>query len=609
MAGFVCLIHSAHDKNTLDAMLDTIAYRGKDYRLDYADDYMSLSYLGMDLSYKYDRKELFESENLVVLLNGYLKNVGELSRYCREHYNLEANTKTPAEIIAFLYEKEGPQVSAQLKGGFIVVIYEKNTKKLVLIRDRFGVQPVFYYQTQSGLLVASEAKALLPHPEFKKEFNKEALVPYLVFQAPVGKESFFKNVFSPAAASYMTYDGTHIEETSYWDIKFEEKALTLEEASNKINQMLEESIETSMSAFHDRDQIGQSLSGGVDSSYLASRFKPKRTFTVGYDNKEFSEIDNARALSEIIGAEHITELIDSEKVFTELDDIVYKLDMPLANLSAIPMYYLSKKISNYTHVVLSGEGSDEIFGGYFEYTEPKYMNLYKKLPLALRKFIGNKMLNNPRDFKGKNFAIKGMPVEDYYIGQAKIFHENEARNIVKKELIPSKHIKDFTNPYFDKVKNLSDIQKKQYLDIHVWMINDIALKADRMNIGNSVQLVTPILDEDLFDFGRTLPDKLKVDGSQVKVAFREAAKAYLPQNWANRKKLGYVVPLKYWLKEPKYRDILEETLTGDLARQFFDVDAIKQLLTDNESGKRPEHRKIWTLYMFLRWYEEYFVKR
>lgn len=608
MAGFVGYLHTNNREGLLDSMLDTIKHRGPDYRLEYEDDNFYLGYNGLDLSYEFDRKELFEDDELVVLLNGYLGDVDYLIDRYRNLCKKE-DYQSPAQIIADLYRLKGEGLAEELKGAFVVVIYHKETSKLCIIRDRFSSQPIYYYQTDGGLIIVSETKSLLEHPDFKKELNEDALVPYLIFQSPTLRETFFKGVFSLPPAAVMTYEKGQAKIDSYWDVDFEERDISLEEAVEKINSLVDSSIEKKTKYFNDRSMIGQSLSGGVDSSYLAASFRPKKTFTVGYDDKEFSEIDNAKDLSDIIGAEHFAEVIDSDKSFGKINDIAYMCDMPFANLSAIPMYFLSGRIEEHTHAVLSGEGADEFFGGYYEYLEPKYMKLYKVLPRGLRRSIGKKMLRSDKDFKGKNFLIKGLPTEDWYIGQAKIFHENEAFSLVQDDFKKAPRVHEVLAPYFEKVKDKTDIQKKQYLDFHVWMANDIVLKADRMNIGHSVQLITPLLDEDLLDFARTLPDEMKIQGDKVKIAFREAALKQLPEDWAKRKKKGYVVPVRKWLKEDKYSEVITEKLTGDLAAKFFDIDMIRKLIDENLSGKRPQHRKLWTIYMFLIWYEEYFIKR
>lgn len=608
MAGFIGLINVERDRQIMDNMLKTIVHRGPDYRKDFEDGYLKLSYLGIDLDYQFDGKEIFEDDQVTVLLTGYVNNIDEVKDYARR-YEANSSELTPAALIATIYKHESVNVAKVIKGGYVVTVYDKKSRKVIFIRDRFGLQPFYYYQTDEGLMVVSEIKALLEHPQFEKRLNSEALVPYLVYQVPVLNETFFKNVYTAPAASYIVYDGHNIDIESYWDIKFEPEEMTVNEAADEINRLIGKSIKNKLQYFNHPEMIAQSLSGGVDSSYLAARLQPKETFTVGYNSKEFSEIDNARAFSEIIGAHHTAKLLDADEAFSELRKIVYLCDLPYANLSAIPMYYLSKTISRTTHALYSGEGADEFFGGYHEYEEPKSIQTYRKLPKAIRQALGQRVLNSDHDFKGRNFLIKGLPVEDWYIGQNKIFHENNALALVTDAYKDAPRIHDLTEPYFQHIPNYSDIQKKQYLDFHMFMLHDIALKADRMNIANSVQLVTPLLDEDLLDFARRMPDKLKVDGEKSKVAFRKAAEDYLPDEWAKRKKLGYVTPLKYWLKEDKYRRQVHDVVTGNLAKHFFDVDQIEVLFRDDERGRRAEHRKIWTLYMFLMWYEEYFIKR
>lgn len=605
MAGFISFYNTNKNKDTLDLMLNRIKHRGKDYSIKYEDDQLSLGYNGMDLSYKFDRQELYEDEDLLVLVNGYISNIDYLYETCKKELNTEI-LESPAKMIADLYKIKNKDVANDLKGGYIVTIYEKTSHKLTFIRDRFSIQPIYYYKTEKGLIVVSETKALLDHPDFKKELNKDALVPYLVFQSPSTIETFFKGVFTLPPASILEYKDNKIDISIYWDINFESKNISIDEAIETIDKLVDKSIEEKTKYFEDKSKIGQFLSGGVDSSYLASKVRPEKTFTVGYDDKEFSEIDNAKDLSEIIGAKHYSKIIDSNSSFESIEEIAYMCDMPFANLSAVPMYMLSKDTEKEANAVFSGEGADELFGGYHEYTEPKYMNIYKKFPKFFRKFLGEKMLHTNKDFKGKNFIIKGLPVEDHYIGQAKIFHENEARDIVKDEYKTNIRIKDLLDPYFEKVKDKTDLQKKQYLDFHMWMANDIALKADRMNIGNHVQLITPLLDEDLVDFARIMPDDLKIKDNKVKLAFRETALLHLPEEWAKRKKKGYVVPVRNWLKEDRIKKIIEDKLTSDTAKMFFNVDQVKELIEINASGKRPLHRKIWTIYMFLVWYEIYF---
>lgn len=606
MAGFAGFYKTNGDKSTLKKMMEEIKHRGSDYNQEFHDDFFHLAFGGLDTNYIFDGRELFESKRNLVLLVGYLANIDELREYIREQYDINSEEFTPSELIENTYAKEGKKVANQIKGNYVVLIYEKDTGKLVIIRDRFATQPVYYYQTENGLIFASEMKSILAHPNFKKELNEDALVPYLVFQAPSLKETFFKGLYTFEPGYYLEYAKNKLTTTQYWDVKFDQESISKEEAAETIEKLIDKSIENRTKYYKSKSDISAFLSSGVDSSFLAAKFLPEKTFTVGYDDKEFSEIDNAKALTDILGIENISEVINSEEVFAELKNIVRLLEMPYANLSALPMYFVSKKASEHTKVCLVGDGADEIFGGYYEYTESDIIKRYKKLPEFIRKALGNYAKNTSKQFRGKHILIKGLPVEDWFIGQASIFSQNDAFNIVNEPFKNAPTIKEIVKPYFDVVWRQPDLIKKQYLDFHFFMINDVAVKSDRMNIGNQVQILGPILDEDVLEYSSKLPVSLKVHGTKGKLIFRYIAHKYLPKEWSTRKKIGYVVPLKKWLKEEKYSKIIKEKLLGKTSEKFFDIKQIENLYGLNMQNKRETHRQLWTIFMFIMWYEEFF---
>lgn len=607
MAGFAGFFNTNGDKNDIDSMISSIDYRGNDYHLYYKDDGLNLGFTGLDTAYLFDKKELFESDDNVVLLVGYLSNIDEVREYVSKTYDKkDALEYFPSQLIESIYQKEQIKCASLIKGNYVVFVYEKNTKKLIIIRDRFGTQPVYYYPTSDGLIFASEIKSLIKHRDFKKEFNNEALVPYLVFQVPALSETFFKGLFTFEPGYYLEFADGKIDIRQYFDIDFDIEDISLEEASEKIEQLLDKSLKERIKYYKSKENINAYLSSGVDSSYLVAKFLPKKTFTVGYNDKEFSEIDNAKALAKMLDIDNVSEVIDSDVAFSKLNDIVKLLEMPYANLSAIPMYFVSKKAKEYGNTVLVGDGSDEIFGGYYDYTEPGLVPKYKKLPLFLRKILGRFAKNTDREFKGKHILVRGLPVEEWYIGHAKIFSQKAAINLVKNDYKKSKSIKDILKPHYDKVQGKPDLIKKQYLDFHIFMINDISVKSDRMNIGNGIQTIAPILDEDILEYSRKLPVNLKVNGMNGKVVFRNLSKKFLPEEWSKRKKIGYVVPLKKWLKEEKYSSVIREKIMGETAKKFFDVEEIKRLYDLNMQNKRETHRQLWTIFMFILWYEEFF---
>lgn len=608
MAGIVGYVNSKTDKLVLDKMADTIKHRGPDYRLSYRDDKLNLAYNGLNIGHKDEGHELYEDEELVVLINGYLNNEEEIKEILENHGSNYKTKSSGAELLALLYKKEKRNLASLIKGSYLILIWEKEISKLTIIRDIFGVQPIFYYQTNDELIFASEAKALLEHPHFIKEFNKKALRPYLVFQAPSLKESFFKGVFKLDEASFLEYENKELKETRYWDLKFDTIDRPLEEIVEDIDKQVKYSLEEKTQL---NQEIGSFLSGGVDSSYLASLYRPKKTYTVGFSDKDFSEIDNAKDLSDIIGSENINKFLDPKICFDKLNHMQYMLDEPSSNPSVVPLYFLSalaKESGN--NVVLSGEGADEFFGGYFEYVTPKEIQKYNRLPKFLRRFNGAIAEKLPTGVKGRNFFTKGgLPVEKVFIGQAKIFNEHEAIELVKPAYKNSTSIREITGPIYDKVKKEDDLTKKQFLDFHLWMINDIMLKADRMSMANSLQIITPLLDQDLLDVARTIPSHYRVNDQKTKYAFRLAANKSLPDEWAKRKKLGFPVPIRLWIREKEFYEDIKKTFESDYAGEFFDQAEILRLLSEHYNNHKNNQRKIWTIYMFLLWYEEYFIKR
>ena len=608
MAGIVGFVNTSGDSETLKNMGKLIEHRGPDYEAQYVDEKVHILYKGLNIGYKFEGREKFESDNSVVFITGYIYNEREICAYLSQA-GIEVPARyTVAQLISLLYERYGTEYHILLKGSFLITIWDKKIEALVLIKDQFGVQPVFYYQTENGLMFSSELKAFLAHPDFKKEFNSKALRPYLIFQAPATRESFLKGAFKIPEAHNFIYSDRSVRMRQYWDVRFNPEDKPLEEFVNAIEKRVKNSIVEKTNL---NQNIGSFLSGGVDSSYLASLLKPDNTFTVGYSVGEFSEIDNAVALSEIIGSENIHEYLEGDECFNKLSEIQYLLDEPSSNPSVVPLYFLSRlaKDAGY-NAVISGEGADEFFAGYYEYIVPESMERYKKLPKPLRKFNGFIARQLPTGTKGRNFFMKGgLDTEDFFIGQAKIFSQKEATRLLTSDYKKSPTVKDITAPIYAKVPNYDDLSKKQYLDFHVWMPNDVNLKADRMSMAQSLQIITPLLDNELLEIAEKLPKKYKIQGEKVKFAFRNAALRSLPEEWASRPKLGFPVPIRLWVKDDAYYSEIKQTFTSKEAKQFFNTNELVKLLDEHKQGKKNNQRKIWTVYMFLLWYNEYFVQR
>ena len=476
---------------------------------------------------------------------------------------------------------------------------------LFLARDYFGIKPLHYTQVGDSFVYGSEIKSILEFPGFQKKFNRHALDNYISFEYAPPPETFFENVFCLMPAHYLWYKDGKVTTTRYWEPKFDaDESMTEEQAVDAIEKVFEESV----AAHKISDvEVGCFLSSGVDSSYVSTYFKGQKTFTVGFDyGEKYNEIDWAKGLSKEVGLEHHYKVISTEEYWDSIRKVQYHMDQPLADASCIALYFVSKIASEYVKVVLSGEGADELFGGYNIYHEPDDLAGYKKLPLFLRKAFAAIAKALPFRFRGKSFLIRGaQPIEESFIGNCSMFTMEEKRKLLR-EGMPCTRPQELTRPFYDRVQGKDDVTKMQYLDINVWLAGDILLKADRMSMANSLELRVPFLDKEVFKVASRLPRRLRVNSENTKYAMRKAAMRHLPPATAQKKKLGFPVPTRVWLREQKYYDIVKAAFTGETAKQFFHTDALVKLLDEHFQGKCDNNRKIWTIYVFLIWYDIYF---
>ena len=445
--------------------------------------------------------------------------------------------------------------------------------------------------------------------------NEDALENYLTFQYSPCNETFFKNVFKLPAAHCFTYKDGNLKIERYWEIKFEsDEKPDLDSWVNKISDIFHNSVEAHKIA---DVEVGSFLSSGVDSSYVAAIADVDKTFTVGFGNDEkYNEIGWAKDFSKAIGKANTSKVITPEEYWSSLSKIQYHMDEPLADPAAVALYFVCNLASQKLKVVLSGEGADEIFGGYNVYSEPDG-TFYDKLPRGIKRGIGAAAGKLPAH-RGVNFFIrKGKDLEERFIVNAYMFTPEERKKLLKiKTNAPDPT--EITKPFYDKVKNKDDVTKMQYLDLHMWMTGDILLKADKMSMANSLELRVPFLDKEVMAVAEKIPRRYRVTHKEqtdadtkyiTKYAMRLAAKKDTPPQTAKtaaKKKLGFPVPIRVWLKEDKYYNIVKSSFTGNAANKFFNTDMIVKLLDDHKNGKADNSRKIWTIYTFLVWYNVYF---
>lgn len=588
-------------------MTDEITHRGPDSSGIFTDDTISMGFRRLsiiDVASTGDQPIFNEDKTLVLTFNGEIYNYQDLREILIEKGH-KFYTQTDSEVLIHGFEEWHEELLNKLRGMFAFAIWNTVDKSLFIARDFFGIKPMHYTQVGNCFVYGSEIKSILDFPGFEKKFNKNALNNYISFEYAVPPETFFQNVFCLMPAHYLWYRNGKVETHRYWEPKFEaDESMTEEQAVSEIEKVFENSV----NAHKISDvEVGCFLSSGVDSSYVSTYFAGQKTFTVGFDyGEKYNEIDWAKNLSQEVGVEHHYKVISADEYWGNIRKVQYHMDQPLADASCIALYFVSKMASEYVKVVLSGEGADELFGGYNIYHEPDDFEAYKKLPLGLRKALAAFVKKLPFSFKGKNFLIRGaLPIEESFIGNCSMFTLDEKRSLLKSDM-PITRPQEMTKKYYDRVKGKDDVTKMQYLDINVWLVGDILLKADRMSMANSLELRVPFLDKEVFQVASRIPRKLRVNKENTKYAMRKAAVKHLPAATAQKKKLGFPVPTRVWLRDEKYYNIVKEAFTSNTAKQFFNADALMRFLDDHFNGKCDNNRKIWTIFVFLIWYDIYF---
>lgn len=546
-----------------------------------------------------------EDGTLVLMFNGEIYNYQKLRAELMEKGHT-FSTQTDSEVLVHGFEEWGEALLNRLRGMFGFAIYNRKDHSLFLARDFFGIKPMHYTQVGDSFVYASEIKSILEFPGFEKRFNRRMLDLYLSFQYAVPPETFFEGVYCLLPGHYLWYRDGKIETTRYWEAQFEPDAsMTLEKAVDEIEEVFEDSV----SAHKISDvEVGCFLSSGVDSSYVSTYFADQKTFTVGFDfGEKYNEISWAQRLSEKIGVDHHYKVISSEEFWDSIEKVQYHMDQPLADPSCIALYFVSKLASEYVKVVLSGEGADELFGGYTIYNEPRVFKWYQRLlPACVRMGLARLVKKVPFHFVGQSFIIRGSrKTEDKFIGNAFMYSKEEKQKLLKDPSLATAP-QELCRAFYDRVRGYDDVTKMQYLDINLWMVGDILLKADRMSMANSLELRVPFLDKEVFKVASRLPTKLRVNGKNTKYAMRLAALRHLPEETAQKKKLGFPVPTRVWLRDEKYYNIVKEAFQSETAKHFFNTDVLIHFLDDHFSGRWDNSRKVWTIYIFLVWYKLYF---
>ena len=608
MCGFVGFTGVVDDRrDVIERMAGRIIHRGPDsdgffFSPDNSSSSITLGFRRLSIIdiNEGDQPMKNEDGSVVVVFNGEIYNFKELREQLISAGHI-FKTNSDTETIVHGYEEYGSSLVHKLRGMFAFAIYDSKKHSLFCARDHFGIKPFYYAKNEQGnLIFGSEIKSFLEHPNFEAKFNSECLLSYLTLQYNALDETFFKNVFKLPAGHTLTFSNGKLTTERYFDIDFSKQTSSnFDMCAEELGEVVRESVDAH--AISDVE-VGSYLSGGIDSSFVTSLQRPNKTFSVGFAQNDFDETQDARELSQILGLENHDIHVGAKDCLAKVEEIQYHMDEVDANLSAMPLFYLSKLASKFVKVVQSGEGADEIFAGYDWYVDSSMMRTYKHLPKALRFNIAHFSSKLPY-FKGQGFLAHGSgQPEDYFIGQALVFEPKDASLVIKNKHKCGPQVRDITDAIYSKVRDLPELSKKQYLDFHMWLPGDILLKADKMSMAHSLELRVPFLDKKVVEFAQRIPEEYRVREGESKAILRKASCGYLPEEWVTRKKKGFPVPIADWLREDDYYNEAKKELTSDVACEYFNVDLLLKLLDEHKNKVKNNQRKVWTVLAFLKWH-------
>ncbi|NRD76193.1 asparagine synthase (glutamine-hydrolyzing) [Bacillus sp. BRMEA1] len=615
MCGFIGCVHDKpqdyrdDQKQLFKNMNDIITHRGPDDDGYYFDEHIQFGFRRLSIiDIESGHQPLtYENERYWIIFNGEIYNYVELREELIKD-GLTFATSSDTEVIIALYSHMKEKAVEKLRGMFAFVIWDKQEQSLYGARDPFGIKPFFYLEDDKRTFFASEKKSILLALE-NDVLDYDALQHYLTYQFVPEPDTLSAGIKKLEPGHYFTKKaGSKMEFKRYWKASFKPVHKSEADFIKEIRDVMFDSVEKHMRS---DVPVGSFLSGGIDSSIIASiakEFHPSiKTFSVGFKTEGFSEIDVAKETAEKLGVENISYIITPEEYMNEVPKIMWHMDDPLADPACVPLYFVAREARKHVTVVLSGEGADELFGGYNIYREPQDLEVFNRIPRigkVLLKGIANMM---PEGTRGKSFIERGVtPMEERYIGNAKMFAEEEKRdllNVYREGL----NYTDITKPLYEESRGYDPVDRMQYIDIHTWMRGDILLKADRVTMAHSLELRVPFLDKEVFNVASKIPTSLKTANGTTKYVLRKAAEGVVPDHVLTRKKLGFPVPIRHWLKAEMNewaKTIIRESNTEHLINKSY----LLKLLDDHCLGKADNSRKIWTVLMFMVWHQVFVEK-
>ena len=612
MCGFIGFLHKekhipTEEENTrFQYMNDLIFHRGPDDEGFYADEWIQMGFRRLSIIDLESGHQplMYEKDRYIIIFNGEIYNYVELRAELIAE-GMTFQTESDTEVILALYAKKKEEAVKDLRGMFSFVIWDKETKKVFGARDYFGIKPFFYCANEEGLYFASEKKSIVFALE-KEQVDSESIQHYFTYQYVPEPATISQNIFKLEPGHYFTKEhGKDMQIQTYWRPKFQPVNIEKQALIQEIREVLYDSVKVHMRS---DVPVGSFLSGGIDSSIIASIAKEYhhgiKTFSVGFEQEGFSEVDVAKETAEKLGIENIDVWVTPEQFAAELPKIIWHMDDPMADPAAIPLYFVAQKAAQYVTVVLSGEGADELFGGYNIYHEPFSLQPFSLLPKPFKAVLKGASTLIPQGVKGKSYLERvATPIEQRYYGNAKIFTEEEKQQFI--QLYNDKWpYTSITQSLYEQIKDYDDVAKMQFIDMYTWLRGDILVKADKMTMANSLELRVPFLDKEVFRVATKIPTQYKITGGTTKAILREAVRGIVPDHVLDRKKLGFPVPIRHWLKNELHDwvvQLIHESQVDYLINKHYVLD----LLADHVANKTDNSRKIWTVLIFMLWHQIY----
>ena len=539
--------------------------------------------MSISVGYKREKKQLSKTKDgdkrevkqmiIVKTYRGHIRNWEELCERLGIDLTLSREEREH-EILIKAYQTWGCEMADHMHGMFAFALWDEEEQKLFCLRDQFGTKPFYYYETEDGeLLYGTMIRDIIDQPGFKKELNEEMLQLYLSLTYVAGENTFFRGLKKLLPGRYLIWQDGKLEIHRYWKPEFHpDESKTLEDWADEIHNTLKEIMPEVKTA---DERVESFLSGGVDSSYVLAMSDAERADCCGYEEERFDESVLAEKTAQLLGRKFSRSIITPEQFFDIVPYVMYNMEQPLGDASAIVFTLGCNATAEHTKICYSGEGSDEFFGGY---------NMYR------------------------NAERYGENLKNFYVGNTNIMKEEEKQKILKKydpDVLPI----ELARGIYEETEGLDPLTKMSDVDIQIWLEGDIYLNVDKMSTAAGLEIRMPLTDRRIFDIASRMPSRFKVNEEQNKVAFRTAAAKVLPEEIAFRKKLGFIVPIRIWMADERYNQDVQRLFHSDIAEKFFDVDAINAIFDEYVGGNSDNWRKVWTIYTFLVWYEEYFVKR